>query len=108
MAKRMDAKSFVHFFLLACVGSSAKIQDLDSSGARFPTKRPEQFGAEELYDGDELLAPTARYREMRITLIERRNQRLPIGSAHAILPRRRGPPRFSLGLLQNLKFDTIL
>lgn len=45
----------------------------NSLGSRFPTNWPEQFGAEELYDGDELIAPTARYREMRITLIERLN-----------------------------------
>jgi hypothetical protein len=73
-----------HFIFLACVGSSAKIQDLDSIGSLFPTNWQEQFGVEELYDGDELIAPTARYREMRITLIERLNQRLPIGPAHAI------------------------
>lgn len=34
------------------------------------------------------------------TLNERPNQRLPSGPAHAIYPRRHGPPRFSLRLLE--------
>lgn len=57
----MGAKSFVFFICLALVGSSANSQDIGSSlgtfancrGSRFPANWPEQFGAEELFDGDD-------------------------------------------------------
>jgi|688.fasta_scaffold151460_4 hypothetical protein len=57
----MDAKVFVLFLCLTWVGSTANSQDAASSfgnfsysrESRFPTNWPEQFGAEELYDGDD-------------------------------------------------------
>lgn len=61
MKSRMDAKVFVLFLCLTWVGSTANSQDAASSfgnfsytrESRFPTNWPEQFGAEELYDGDD-------------------------------------------------------
>jgi len=61
MAKRMDAKALILFICLAFLGTSADCQDLVpdfhtfsySRRSRFPTNWPEQFGAEELYDGDD-------------------------------------------------------
>lgn len=58
----MDAKAWVLFTFMALVGTSANGQGLvsglgrffNSRESRFPTNWPEQFGAEELYDGDDL------------------------------------------------------
>jgi len=62
MTQRMDAKWFAIIFSFALLGSSASSQDLQpsfslfptSQGSRFSTNWPEQFGAEELYDGDDV------------------------------------------------------
>lgn len=61
MTRRMDAKWLATFFL-AVLGSSASGQDFvprlgifsRGQGYRFSTNWPEQFGAEELYDGDDV------------------------------------------------------
>jgi hypothetical protein len=62
MTQRMDAKWLAIIVSFALLGSSASSQDLDprlsifsrSQGFRFSTNWPEQFGAEELYDGDDV------------------------------------------------------
>ena len=58
----MDTKWLAIVFSIALLSSSARSQDLaprftpftTSQGSRFPTNWSEQFGAEELYDGDDV------------------------------------------------------